>query len=50
MVTELVLRYESATETARDVTIDLRDAALTWDDVTFVGEQTPTLLPVGAST
>lgn len=49
LVTELVLRYESATETARDVTIDLRDAALTWDDVTFVGDQTPQLLPIAAT-
>ncbi|EPX86879.1 hypothetical protein Salmuc_01530 [Salipiger mucosus DSM 16094] len=42
--TELLLRYESATQAARDVTIDLQDSDVTWDDVAFVGVQTPTLV------
>lgn len=40
----LVLRYESETEVARDVATNLGASTLTWNDVAFVGETTPQLV------
>ncbi|APZ51300.1 calcium-binding protein [Salipiger abyssi] len=45
---EVILRYESETDSARDVVITLDGATVTWDDIAFSGDQIPELAPIAA--
>ncbi len=42
--TDLVVRYEHASEPIRDVVVHTNSAELSWDDITFVGDHIPPVL------
>ncbi len=45
--TDLIIRYEHASEPVRDLVVHTNSADLSWDDISFVGEHHPgTLQPV----
>lgn len=42
-ITTLVLRYEHATEAAQETSVVIGSGGVDWDDITFVGDDIPTL-------
>lgn len=43
-VTELLIRYESPTEDPREIIVEIDALGVTWDDITFVGDNVPSVL------